>query len=145
MLFNQFKLTISSPSMLLFYGITFVGVFFVSTVISSFVSFAPLIVSFSGLLEETLEVGMIYIATAVLSASSVMSGYFGMGPAAVLTVEDESLMMSAPIKPHQIFLSRYARRMVRKLSFITIGVLAVLPLLMSASVLFFSAISLSEG
>ncbi len=142
MLYNQFKQTISSPSMLLFYGITFFGVFFVSSVISSFVAFAPLLISFSGLLEETLDITMIFAATAFLSASSVVSGYFGLGPAAVLTVEDESLMMSAPIKPHQIFLSRYARRMIRKISFIVIGVLAVLPLLISASLLFFAAISL---
>ena len=128
--------------MLLFYGITFSGIYFVSSVISSFVAFAPLLSNFSGLLEETLDASMIFAATAVLSASSVVSGYFGLGPAAVLTAEDESLMMSAPIKPHQIFLSRYARRIIRKVSFLTIGIFAVLPLLISASLLFFAVISL---
>ena len=128
--------------MLLFYGITFSGIYFVSSVISSFVAFAPLLSNFSGLLEETLDASMIFAATAVLSASSVVSGYFGLGPAAVLTAEDESLMMSAPIKPHQIFLSRYARRIIRKVSFLMIGVFAVLPLLISASLLFFAVISL---
>ncbi|MHA2080239.1 MAG: hypothetical protein ACW99H_03740 [Candidatus Thorarchaeota archaeon] len=142
MLYNQFKLAITTPSMLLFYGITIIGVFFVSSVISTFVSFVPLISSFSGLLEETIDGGMIFAATAVLSASSVLSGYFGLGPAAVLTTEDESLMMTAPVKPHQIFLSRYARRMIRKISFITIGVFAVIPLLSFASSLFYAAISL---
>ncbi len=142
MLYNQLKLAITSPSMLLFYGITFFGVFFVSSVVSSLVSFAPLFLNLSGLLEETLDRGMIFAATAVLTASSVVSGYFGLGPAAILTAEDESLMMSAPIKPHQIFLSRYIRRIIRKISFIIIGVLAVLPLLISASLLFFAAISL---
>ena len=142
MLYNQFKQTVTSPSMLLFYGITIFGIFFVSSVISSFVTFAPLLGSLSGLLEETLDMSMIFAATAVLSASSVVSGYFGLGPAAVLTVEDESLMMSAPIKPHQIFLSRYARRLIRKISFILLGVLAVLPLLVSASLLFLASISL---
>ena len=97
MLRNQFKLAVTTPSMLLFYGITFSGIYFVSSVISSFVAFAPLLSNFSGLLEETLDAGMIFAATAVLSASSVVSGYFGLGPAAVLTAEDESLMMSAPI------------------------------------------------
>lgn len=142
MLRNQFKSAITSPSMLLFYSVTFFGIFFVSSVISTFVSFAPLFFNFSVLLEETLDMGMIFAATAVLSASSVVSGYFGLGPAAVLTLEDESLMMSAPVKPHQIFLSRYARRILRKISFITIGVLAILPLLISASLLFFAAVSL---
>jgi hypothetical protein len=142
MLYNQLKLAVTSPSMLLFYGITFFGVFFVSSVVSSLVSFAPLFFNIGSLLEETLDRGMIFAATAVLSASSVVSGYFGLGPAAILTVEDESLMMSAPIKPHQIFLSRYTRRLIRKTSFVTIGVLAVLPLLISASLLFFVAISL---
>jgi len=142
MLYNQFKLAITTPSMLLFYGITFCGVFFVSSVISTFVSFAPLLLNFSELLEETLDASMIFAATAILSASSVIAGYFGLGPAAVLTNEDESLMMSSPIKPHQIFLSRYARRIIRKFSFITIGALAILPLLLSASLLFFTAISL---
>jgi hypothetical protein len=128
--------------MLLFYGITFFGVFFISNVISSFLTFAPLLSNFGSLLEETIDVEMIFAATAVLSASSVVSGYFGLGPAAVITEEDESLMMSAPIKPHQIFISRYARRLIRKISFLILGVLSVLPLLMSASLLFFSAISL---
>ncbi|MFW9807688.1 MAG: hypothetical protein ACFFFK_13250 [Candidatus Thorarchaeota archaeon] len=139
MLYNQFKQAITTPSMLLFYGITIVGVFFVSSVISSLVSFAPILFSFSALLEETLNPEMIFAATALLSASSVVSGYFGLGPAAVLTSEDESLMMSAPIKPHQIFISRYVRRIIRKLSFLIIGVLAIFPLLVSASLIFFAA------
>ena len=139
MLYNQFRQAITTPSMLLFYGITIIGIFFVSSVISSFVSFAPILSSFSTLLEETLNPEMLFAATALLSASSVVSGYFSLGPAAVLTSEDESLMMSAPIKPHQIFISRYARRIIRKISFLVIGILAILPLLTSAKVLFFAA------
>ncbi|MFW9834906.1 MAG: hypothetical protein ACFFEK_12980, partial [Candidatus Thorarchaeota archaeon] len=142
MLYNQFKQAITTPSMLLFYGITITGVFFVSSVISTLVSFAPVLSNFGVLLEETLGPEMIFVATAVLSASSVVSGYFGLGPTAVLTSEDESLMMSAPIKPHQIFLSRYARRFIRKVSFLVIGVLAILPLLISARLLFFVAVTM---
>ncbi len=142
MLFNQFKQAVTTPSMLLFYGITFFGIFFVSSVISSILSFAPLLSGFGLLLEDTIDASMVYAATAVLSATSILSGYFGLGPAAVLTMEDEALMMSAPIKPHQIFLSRYTRRIVRKISFLVIGILAVLPLLLSASLLFFTVISL---
>ncbi len=142
MLFNQFKLAITTPSMLLFYGISFFGIYFISYVVSSFVSFAPLLSSFGNLLEDTIDREMIFAATAVISASSVASGYFGLGPGAVLTPTDESLMMSAPIKPHQIFLGRYVQRVIRKLSFLLIGVLSVLPLLTSASLLFFAVISL---
>ena len=142
MLANQFKLAMTTPSMILFYGVTIFGVFFVSSVITNIVSFAPIFLSFSKLLEDTINAEMIYAASAILSASSVLSGYFGLGPAAVLTIDDENLMMSAPIKPHQIFLSRYIRRIVRKLSFLTLGVLAVIPLLVSASLLFYSTIFL---
>jgi hypothetical protein len=84
---------------------------------------------------------MVYAATAVLSLSSVVSGYFGIGPAAILTDMDESLMMAMPVKPHQIFLSRYSRRIIRKVSFIFLGLLAVLPLLNSAGLLFMTAIT----
>lgn len=136
MLYNQFKSAITTPSMLLFYGITFFGILFVSSVVSTLMSFAPLLGALSGLLEETIDVSMIFAATAVLSASSVVSGYFGLGPASVLTMDDENLMMSSPVKPHQIFLSRYARRLIRKVSFVTIGLLAVIPLLQSARLVF---------
>ena len=128
--------------MLLFYGITFTGVYFVSSVLTTFVSFAPLLFSFADLLEDAINVEMVFAATAFLSASSVVSGYFGLGPAAIITEEDESLMMPAPVKPHQIFLSRYSRRLIRKIAYLTLGVLSVLPLLVSASLLFFTAISL---
>jgi hypothetical protein len=142
MLANQLKQAITTPSMILFYGVTICGVFFVSSVITNLVSFAPVFLNFSKLFEDTINAEMIYAASAILSASSVLSGYFGLGPAAVLTIDDENLMMSAPIKPHQIFLSRYTRRMVRRISFLTLGVLAIIPLLVSASLLFYSTIFL---
>ncbi len=142
MLFNQFKLAITTPSMLLFYGISFFGIYFVSSVVSNVVSFAPLFSSFGPLLEDTIDREMIFAATAVITASSIVGGYFGLGPGAVLTSTDESLIMSAPIKPHQIFLSRYVRRIIRKISFLMIGVLSVLPLLTSAHLLFFAVIFL---
>ncbi|MFW9794669.1 MAG: hypothetical protein ACFFEE_10230 [Candidatus Thorarchaeota archaeon] len=138
MLYNQFRQAITTPSMLLFYGITFFGILFVSSVISSLVTFTPLIGRISGLLEDTIDVWMVYAATAVVSASSVVSGYFGIGPAAILTTVDESLLMSMPVKPHQLFLSRYSRRVIRKISFIILGLLSILPLLNSAGLIFFT-------
>ncbi|MHA1949069.1 MAG: hypothetical protein ACXAAO_10780 [Candidatus Thorarchaeota archaeon] len=141
MIFNQFRQAVTTPSMILFYGITFFGIFFVSSVITSLVAFAPLLGSLNNVLEESLDVWMVYTATAILSLSSVVSGYFGIGPASVLTDVDESLLMSMPVKPHQIFLSRYGRRIIRKVSFIFLGLLAVLPLLNSAGLLFLTAIT----
>jgi len=138
MLYNQFKQAITTPSMLLFYGVTLVGVFFVSLVISSLLNFAPLISQIGLQIENAIDPTMFYAAFGVLSASSVIMGYFGLGPAAVITSEDENLLLPAPVKPHQIFLSRYVRRLVRKMAFVIIGLLAILPLLSSANMLFFS-------
>ena len=140
MLFNQFKQAITIPSMLLFYGVTLVGVFFVSLVISALVSFAPMMSQIGVMLEDTIDRGMLFGAFAVLSASSVVTGYFGLGPASVITSEDENLLLPAPVKPHQIFLSRYTRRIVRKMAFVFIGLLAILPLLSSANIVFFSIV-----
>ena len=140
MLYNQFKQAITTPSMLFFYSITIFGVFFVSFVISSLLTFSPLISQIGVLMEDNFDRGMFFAAFGVLSATSVITGYFGLGPAAILTIEDENLLLSAPVKPHQIFLSRYIRRIIRKLSFMMIGLLAVLPLLSSANLLFFSTV-----
>ncbi|MHA1134886.1 MAG: hypothetical protein ACTSSE_00200 [Candidatus Thorarchaeota archaeon] len=138
MLFNQFKQALTTPSMLLFYGVSVIGIFFVSIVVSSLLSFAPLVSQIGYMIEETIDRGMFYAAFGFLSASSVITGYFGLGPAAIITTEDESLLLPAPVKPHQLFLSRYVRRIVRKMSFVVIGLIAIFPLLSSANVLFFS-------
>ena len=138
MLFNQFKQAISTPSMILFYGVTLLGVFFISIVISSLLTFAPLISQIGYMIENTIDRGMFFAAFGVLSASSVITGYFGLGPAAIITTNDENLLLPAPVKPHQLFLSRYVRRIIRKMSFVVVGLLAIFPLLISANILFFS-------
>lgn len=138
MLFNQFKSAVTTPSMLLFYGVTIAGIFFVSSVVSSLLSFAPLFVQFGALLESTIDRNMLFAGFGILSVSSVITGYFGLGPAAILTDEDENLLLPAPVKPHQIFLSRYVRRIVRKMAFALIGLASILPLLTSAHLFFFS-------
>ncbi len=140
MLFNQFKQAITVPSMVLFYGVTITGIFFVSLVISSLLTFAPLISEIGTVLEDTIDRGMFYAAFGILSASSIITGYFGLGPAAVITTEDENILLPAPVKPHQIFISRYIRRIVRRTAFVLIGLLAILPLLTSANLLFISIV-----
>ena len=142
MLYNQFRSAITTPSMLMFYGITFFGIFFVSLVLSSLVSFAPVLNSVGSLLESTIDRGMLMAALGVLAASAALSGYYGIGPAAIITDVDESVLMPAPVAPHQLFMSRYTRRIVRKVSFMVIGIASILPLLLSARIWFFSAVFL---
>lgn len=142
MLYNQFRSAVTTPSMIMFYGVTFFGIFFVSLVLSTLVSFAPVLNSVGTLLENTIDRGMLMAALGVLAASAAVSGYYGIGPAAIITEVDESVLMPAPIAPHQLFMSRYVRRIVRKVSFMVIGIAAILPLLWSARVWFFSAVLL---
>jgi hypothetical protein len=138
MLYNQFKQTITTPSMLLFYAITIFGVFFVSLVISSFLSLAPLFVNLSSIIETLIDRGMIFALFGIISAGSVVSGYFGLGPAAGLTVDQENILLPAPVLPYQVFLSNYIRRFIRKTIFVMLGLISVMPLLTSANVLFLS-------
>jgi hypothetical protein len=138
MLYNQFKQTITTPSMLLFYAITLFGVFFVSLVISSFLSLAPFFVQLNSIIETLIDRSMIFTLFGIITAGSVISGYFGLGPASGLTVDQESILLPAPVLPYQVFLSNYIRRIVRKIAFVMLGLLAVLPLLSAANVFFYS-------
>jgi len=138
MLYNQFKQTIRTPSMLLFYVITFSGVFFVSMVFVNFVAFASFIPQMSELLESSLDRDWIFALLGVISVSSVITGYFGLGPAAIITTDDENILLPSPIKPYQLFLSKYFKRIIRKATFVVFGLLAILPLLTSANLIFFS-------
>jgi hypothetical protein len=134
MQYNQFKRTIKSPSMLMFYGITLFGVYFVSLVISSILSFGPVIMTMGTVLGDVIERGMIFTAIGLLSISSIVGGYFGIGPASLVTISDENLMMTGPIKPYQLMMGRYMKRMIRRIVFTFVGLLAISPLIISANV-----------
>ncbi|MHA2072799.1 MAG: hypothetical protein ACW985_13570, partial [Candidatus Thorarchaeota archaeon] len=136
MLWNQFKRTIRSPSMLMFYGITIVGVYFVSLIISTVLSFGPVVFMLGVLVEEFLDRSTVFTAMGVITLSSVVGGYFGLGPAAVLTENDESIILGSPVKPYQLFMSRYVRRVVRKIAFVFAGLVAIFPIVTSANILF---------
>ena len=136
MLFNQFRLTLRTPSMLTFYGITIIGALFVSSMVSIFADIAPLLTVIPLAVEGLLDRGMIFTAFGILTMTSILAGYFDVGPAAVLEISDEYIMMPAPVLPHQLFISRYVRRLVRKLIFVLIGLFVVFPLLSSANILF---------
>ncbi|TFG34771.1 hypothetical protein EU527_01580 [Candidatus Thorarchaeota archaeon] len=142
MLYNQFKQTIKTPSMLLFYTITVFGIFFVSIVIVSFLSFSPLISQLGVLIENTIERGLLFTALGIITVTSIISGYFGLGPATVITTDDENILLPAPVKPYQVFLSRYLRRVIRKSVYAILGLIAILPLLASAHLIFFSTVFL---
>ncbi|MFX1260709.1 MAG: hypothetical protein ACFFAZ_01350 [Promethearchaeota archaeon] len=136
MLWNQFKRTIRSPSMLMFYAITIIGVYFVSSIISTVLSFRDVVFVLGVMVEEVLDRGTLFAAMGVLTLSSVVGGYFGIGVAASLTGDDEAIMLGAPVKPYQLFMSRYIRRFVRKLVFVIAGITAILPIVTSANLLF---------
>ena len=128
MLWNQFKRTARTPSMLMFYGITIVGVYFVSLIITTVLSFGPVVYMLGVMVEEVLDRGTVFAAMGVLTLSSVVGGYFGLGPAAVLTETDESIILGAPVKPYQLFMSRYVRRFIRKMVFVFAGLVAIFPI-----------------
>ncbi|MFW9889918.1 MAG: hypothetical protein ACFFER_17180 [Candidatus Thorarchaeota archaeon] len=136
MLWNQFKRTIRTPSMLMFYAITIIGVYFVSSVISTVLSFRDVALLLGVTVEEVLGRGTLFAAMGVVTLSSVVGGYFGIGVAASLTVDDEAIVLGAPVKPYQLFMSRYIRRFIRKLVFMSAGVIAILPIVTSAVLLF---------
>jgi hypothetical protein len=120
--------------MLMFYGITLFGVYFVSLVVSSILSFGPVLFTMGSLLGDVIERGMVFTAIGILSVSSVVGGYFGTGPAALVTLADEYLMMVGPVKPYQLMIGRYTKRLLRKIVFTFVGLLALSPLVISANV-----------
>ncbi len=139
MLVNQFKQTITTPSMLFFYCVTVFGIFFVSMVVSSMLTLTPVFLQLGSVLEDIIDRGMLFAAIGLLSASSVVSGFFGLGPASGLTSIQENILLPAPVLPYQVFISNYVRRIVRRIVFVFLGMLAVLPLLTEANLLFFNA------
>jgi hypothetical protein len=138
MLRNQFKQTIKTPSMLLFYLVTVLGVFFVSLIVSSLLSLSPMLFQITSVLEAIVDRGMLFAAVGLLTATSVVSGYFGLGPASGLTTIQENVLLPAPVLPYQVFLSNYVRRIVRRIVFVFLGLVAIFPLITDANLLFFN-------
>ncbi len=132
MMFNQFIRTLRAPSMLVFYGITLGGSFIVASVVSSFLDLAPYFSPMIQYIEDNIEKSAIFSVVGLLTVASALGGYFGLGPSQVLESSDEHIMMTAPVRPHQLFLARYLRRIVRKMMYIIIGVIVISPLLQSA-------------
>ena len=134
LLVNQFVRTITTPSLLVFYIIMILGAFFASSVFIGVYSFAGLIGGLSGLLEEVVDRPLFFSALGLLSLSSVFSGYVSGGPSTSLETADEYLMMPAPVRPHQLFLGRYIRRLVRRLSISAVILLVFTPVIVTAGI-----------
>ena len=135
MLFNHLKRTITTPSMLLFYAIMLVGTYIVSSIIAILGSYDQLFISVTTMIEATIDRDMVMSALGLVSLSAVIGGYFGRGPSVELTETDEYIMMPMPARPYQLFLTKYLRRILRKLGFAFLALLVVLPLILSSNLL----------
>ncbi|MDF1539177.1 MAG: hypothetical protein P1Q69_09755 [Candidatus Thorarchaeota archaeon] len=129
MLYNQFVRTITTPSMLGFYIVTMTGALFVSSIGSTLVSLGPIFSPLGVLLESMIDRATIFAAIGLITLTSVVGGYFGIGPAEVLESPDEYILMVSPVHPHQLFLGRYIRRITRKFFYLVLGFIVVIPLL----------------
>jgi hypothetical protein len=121
--------------MLVFYSIMIFGVFFVSLVIAEVGRLGLMLEETLFVLEEVLDRSMIFAILGLASLTSVLAGYFGRGPAELLIETDEYVILPAPVKPFQIFFSKYIHRVIRKSSIIIIITFAFLPILSSLNFL----------
>ncbi|MCK4484114.1 MAG: hypothetical protein KAU89_04775 [Candidatus Thorarchaeota archaeon] len=135
MLFNHLKRTITTPSMFSFYAIMLVGTYFVSSIIAVLGSYEPLFVGLTTMIEATIDRSMVMSALGLVSLTAVVGGYLGRGPSAELTETDEYIMMPIPASPYQLFLTKYLRRILRKLGFAFLGLLVILPLVSTSNLL----------
>jgi len=136
MLFNQFRNTISNPSMLTFYGTSLVGAYFVSNILSTLIGFAPMFTGISSIFQTNLELSVMYTSFAFITALAVVGGFFGIGRADVLVQTDEHIIMPAPIQPYQLFITRYFRRFVRRLVYVMVSLVVLLPVISSGNLMF---------
>ncbi len=132
-MWNQFKRTITTPSMLMFYTIVIAGSLFISYVATLILNVPGFTEDMISAIDETLDVGMLFKGMSLLTVAAVFGGYFGIGPAAVMTTHDEYILMPSPVKPHQLFVARYLRRLVRKFAYFGILLIIVLPMLSTMS------------
>ncbi|MFW9919214.1 MAG: hypothetical protein ACFFED_06430, partial [Candidatus Thorarchaeota archaeon] len=132
MIYNQFIQTITTPSLLAFYAITIAGAFFVASILSTLINLAPFFAPIGILLEENIDRSAIFATIGILTVASGVGGYFGLGPTEVLDSSDEYILMPGPVQPHQLFLARYVRRIVRKSAYIFLGIIIAFPLLEKA-------------
>jgi hypothetical protein len=81
------------------------------------------------LLKESLDRSVVFTVLGLASLSTVLAGYFGVGPAALFLESDEYVIMPSPVRPYQVFLAKYVHRIIRKVFIIALIILALYPLL----------------
>jgi len=134
MMFNHFRRTLTTPSMLAFYAVMVFGALFIMYLVSVMARFGPLFVELVDVLREYLPLETVFAATGLVTVTAVFMGYFGASPASVLEEPDENVLMAAPVYPYQVFLGRYLRRVLRKIVFLTLGVFVLSPVILAAPV-----------
>jgi hypothetical protein len=120
--------------MLAFYGITVFGALFISAVATLIFTFEPLADDIGFALGDLLERGMVFQTLSIFTVSSVFAGYFGIGMTGFFNANDESLLMPSPAQPHQLFVSKYVTRLVRKMAYLLIVMFIFFPLIQSAGI-----------
>lgn len=128
--------------MLMFYSIMLVGAFFISWTLSFLGTAVYLEGHLVTLLVDLISVENVLSILGFFTAGAVIGGYLGLGPAAVLQPPDEYILMPAPLRPHQVFMSRYVRRVIRKIVYLVVALLILQPVLTSLQVSSLSFIAL---
>jgi hypothetical protein len=108
------------------------GAFFAMSMFAALYSFAGLLGGLSNLLKTVIDRDILFSAAGLLTVSSVLSGYIGGGPSSSLETSDEYVIMPAPIRPHQLLLARYIRRLLRRLSIAGVVLFTLVPVFMTA-------------
>ncbi|MBS3794441.1 MAG: hypothetical protein KGY80_06075 [Candidatus Thorarchaeota archaeon] len=129
MSYNQVRRTASEKSMLVFYLIVISAGIFISYVISLLVAFSPLITDIQVALEELLDRNLLFTAASLLPVASLLSGYFGEQISSYIQSTDEQVLMPAPVKTYQIFVSNYVRQLLRKAAYLAIVILVLFPVI----------------
>ncbi|MHA1742593.1 MAG: hypothetical protein ACTSVD_10955 [Candidatus Thorarchaeota archaeon] len=134
MLVNYVKRTLTTTSMLVFYAVMLGGAVFVSWVLAKVGAFALVFGEAHSLLSSMLTLENVVTGMGLLLVSALVSGYAGAGPASVLQTPDEYVMMVAPVWPHQLFIARYARRLIRKAAYVILITAVLFPMLSALGV-----------
>ena len=138
---NHLRRTITSPALLLFYTLTVIGVWAVSSLVAVLVGLGPALGSLVSLFEESVERDVVFLACAGATATSVLVGQSGHGLTSLLRPYDENTLMSAPVTPRQVFVAGYFRRVTRRgmLTVLAMGIL--LPLHQVSWTAYWSAVT----
>ncbi len=133
MAFNGLIRTLRMPTMLFSYAFVTGAVLFVTQTLST-VHIEYIFSTVQRTLAEDLSLELLYTGLGIMTAASVLTGYFGKGAAGLSYEADEHILMPSPIRPYQLFLSCYIRRLIRRVTIMSFFLILLTPLIYSASV-----------